>query len=198
MKLFPYIGLFASLLVGGCGSEKEDISPLSANSTTGTQATNSFAQDLIDESGCDPRIANAMAPFESDYGECSMPQFTEVCGEENVEAGILLIADARVQPGLNPWVWACARRMEPQIALVSACQYRFRQSPAVCECSVNASYSAEDDKDLLEWLAFTEANDPKGKEGKFKRWSTFGPNSRWEELSEIRARHYSRLESCMK
>lgn len=198
MKLIPYISLFTVLVTTGCGSEKEDVTPSSANSKTVSMANSSFAQDLIDESGCDPRIANAMAPFESDYGECAMEQFAEVCGEDNVEAGILLISEARVQPGLNPWAWGCARRMEPKTALVSACQYRFKQSSAVCECSVDASYNAESDKALLEWLAFTEANDPLAKEGKFKEWATFGSNSRWEELAEIRSRHYTRLESCMK
>ncbi|WP_371195630.1 hypothetical protein [Glaciecola sp. SC05] len=195
-----YILLIAivTLTLSACFGESETVETTSAKSPVSESATSSFAKELIDEQGCDPRIANAMAPFDSDYGECDMPKFVEVCGADNFDAGVALIAEVReLQSGLNPWVWSCARRMEPKVALVAACQYRMGQSQQVCECSVNASYESDDDKQMLEWLAFTEANDPHSKLGKFKEWSSFSENGRWEELTEVRARHYDRIEKCM-
>ena len=203
MKLLSCFIIVTAITLVGCGGNNDNISKdvktaVSAENVGSVDALNDFAKGLIVDEGCDPRIANAMAPFESDYGECKMPMFEEVCGPENVEAGIALIGEAKeLSGGLNPWVWACVRRMEPKIALVSACQYRFQQTAKVCECSVNESYSAEDDKGLLEWLSFTEANDPQAKQGKFKEWAKVWSNGRWEELTELRDRHYKRLERCM-
>lgn len=203
MKLLSCFIIVTAITLVACGGNNDanskDVKTAASGENVGSvDAVNDFAKELIVDEGCDPRIANAMAPFESDYGECTMPKFEELCGPENVDAGIALIGQVReISGGLNPWVWACVRRMEPKIALVSACQYRFSQTPEVCECSVNESYSAEEDKGLLEWLSFTEANDPQGNQGKFKEWANFSNNGRWEELAELRDRHYKRLERCM-
>ena len=162
-----------------------------------TSDLNAYARDLVREDGCDPRIAKALAPFESEYGECTMNKLTDICGEENFDRGVALIPAVRDHdPGLNPWLWACSRNNDVRTSMLATCQERFRQSDETCTCAVDAFLASESDRELVEWFSIQQAFDARGAEGKYEGWAGFGPDSRLTELPEMFGRYSEHLEDC--
>ncbi|WP_139792417.1 hypothetical protein [Henriciella litoralis] len=194
------LGLMVALLGGCSDGAPSDGSATSAPASSGEvkkSELNGFARSLVKEDGCDPRIAKAMAPFESDYGECTMNKLTDICGEENFDRGVALIPAVREQqPGLNPWLWACSRNNDVRTAMFATCKERYRQSDETCDCAVDAFLASESDSELVEWFSIQHAFDTRGAEGKYQNWVGYGPESRMTDLSDISGRYSNKLEEC--
>ncbi|MCP5396104.1 MAG: hypothetical protein H6918_05120 [Sphingomonadaceae bacterium] len=130
-RSFGYVLCAGSLLTMGCSdNETEDSRGLRNDAAK-------LAEELVTEDGCDPAIAAAIAPFGSDYGECRMPQFTELCGQENKDRGIAMIGVLREREtaGLNPWAIACAREGEPVKAIEANCRAQNIGNEKECSCA---------------------------------------------------------------
>lgn len=190
----------AFTLLGACGGGDTPDAKNSAAPQTGdvkTSDLNGYARALVKEDGCDPRIAKALAPFESEYGECTMNKLTDICGEENFDRGVALIPAVREQqPGLNPWLWACSRNNDVRTAMFATCKERYRQSDETCGCVVDTFIASESDGEMVEWFSIQQAFDARGAEGKYETWAGFGPGSRMNDLTEIASRYSKQLDEC--
>lgn len=196
--------LFAAMItvsmLGGCGGgDSTAAQEIGQESQSDVKVSdlNKYARSLVKEDGCDPRIAKAMAPFESDYGECTMNKLTDICGEENFDRGVALIPAVREHnPGLNPWLWACSRNNDVRTAMFATCKERYRQSDETCNCAVDAFLASESDSELVEWFSIQHAFDARGAEGKYQSWAGYGAKSRLTDLSDISSRYSKKLEGC--
>lgn len=195
-----FLGIVSvSLLLAACGGDHAGPSSTGGADTNAANANSAYARALIKEDGCDPRIANALSPYESEYGECSMKRYTDICGEENEAAGIALIAQVRGAEleGVNPWLWACARNAGARNALIASCTSRGRLGGSIddCTCAVDVTLAQEDDSEMVRWLSYTEADDAVGSDAEFAKFYDL-ESGKIEALQELRARHYRRFQTC--
>ena len=199
-RVQAFVAGIAISFLGACGGGDPgdaDGSTTQAATSVKTSDLNSYARSLVKEDGCDPRIAKALAPFESEYGECTMNKLTDICGEENFDRGVALIPAVReANPGLNPWLWACSRNNDVRTAMYATCKERYRQSDETCDCAVDAFLASESDSELVEWFSIQHAFDSRGAEGKYESWAGFGPGSRITDLNKISGRYSKQLEQC--
>ncbi|MEL7231389.1 MAG: hypothetical protein AAGJ85_02640 [Pseudomonadota bacterium] len=189
--------LSASLLIA-CGEENSPDATLQTPDASAGKL-NAYAKALVREEGCDPDIARAMAPYESDYGECRMPQFLDTCGAQNKSDGIQLISEIRDEgtEGLNPWLRACVRSQDVQTSLNALCQARMRQTDEVCSCVAEGTIRGIDDAELTQWFTIAHAYDPNWQKGQYETWgSMMSEENRFDDLESAKAVFYNQLKTC--
>lgn len=189
--------LSTSLLIA-CGEDNSPDATLQTSDAS-TGKLNAYAKALVHEEGCDPDIARAMAPYESDYGECRMPQFLDICGEQNKSDGIQLISEIRDEEtaGLNPWLRACVRSQDLETSLNALCQARMRQTVEVCECVAQSTIEEIEEVELVQWFTIAHAYDPNWQKGQYEAWgSMMSEENRFDDLESAKAVFYNQLKTC--